>query len=49
MNAVALRVNPPRASNKPAPRAADPAPEPAPDAAPQDGRSKLQKLMDKFK
>ena len=49
MNAVALRVNPPRASNKPAPRAANPAPEPAPDAAPQDGRSKLQKLMDKFK
>ena len=49
MNAVALRVNPPRASNKPAPRAADPAPEPAPDAAPEDDRSKLQKLMDKFK
>ena len=49
MNAVALRVNPPRASNKPAPRAANPAPEPAPDAASQDGRSKLQKLMDKFK
>jgi PTH1 family peptidyl-tRNA hydrolase len=49
MNAVALRVNPPRASNKPAPRAADPAPEPAPDAAPADDRSKLQKLMDKFK
>ena len=49
MNAVALRVNPPRASNKPAPRAADPAPEPAPDAAPADDRSQLQKLMDQFK
>ncbi|MGX9351008.1 aminoacyl-tRNA hydrolase [Shimia sp. W99] len=54
MNAVALRVNPPRSSKNPAPKAdtpatktAKPAPEPAP--ANPEPRSKLQQLMDKFK
>lgn len=49
MNAVALRVNPPRSSaTKPKEKAAAPDPEPAPE--PQDDtRSPLQKLVDKFR
>lgn len=54
MNAVALRVNPPRSSKNPAPKADTPAPKtakPAPEPAPAnpEPRSKLQQLMDKFK
>jgi len=48
MNAVALRVAPPRSSggkaSKPAPTAKEPAPAPV-----EDNRSPLQKLADKFK
>lgn len=46
MNAVALRVNPPRSSTTPAPKAATPEPDPAPET---DDRSALQKLVDRFK
>ncbi|SFL39393.1 aminoacyl-tRNA hydrolase [Shimia aestuarii] len=54
MNAVALRVKPPRSSKNPAPKADTPAPKtakPAPEPAPAqpEPRSKLQQLMDKFK
>lgn len=45
LNAIALRVAPPR-SSKSAPKAAKPAPEPAP--APDD-RSAMQKLVDRFR
>lgn len=56
MNAVALRVNPPRSGtgtrapkDTPAP-ATDRAPEPSADLDPEDGiRSPLQRLMDRFK
>lgn len=48
MNAVALRVNPPRSSTtSPKDAAPKPAAEPAPE--PEDTRSPLQKLADKFK
>ncbi|WP_243614673.1 aminoacyl-tRNA hydrolase [Shimia aestuarii] len=48
MNAVALRVNPPRSSTTtPKDAAPKPAAEPAPE--PEDTRSPLQKLADKFK
>ncbi|SHG92375.1 aminoacyl-tRNA hydrolase [Marivita hallyeonensis] len=49
MNAVSLRVAPPRSSKTPAPAEApksDPAPDPAPEA---DTRSPMQKLLDKFR
>jgi PTH1 family peptidyl-tRNA hydrolase len=52
MNAVALRVAPPRSSTspKPTPQSAKPASAPEPDPAPQkDTRSPLEKLMDRFK
>ena len=46
LNAVALRVAPPRSSTtKPKPEKAKPAPEPEP----EDDRSPMQKLMDRFK
>lgn len=45
MNAVSLRLNPPRSSKTPsAPKAKPPAPEPE-----QDARSALQRLVDKFR
>lgn len=44
MNAVALRVAPPRSSKKPAAKAK---PTPAPE--PEDTRTSMQKLMDKFR
>jgi PTH1 family peptidyl-tRNA hydrolase len=47
LNAVALRVAPPRSSTTPSKPAAKPAAEPEPD--PEDRRSPLQKLVDKFK
>jgi PTH1 family peptidyl-tRNA hydrolase len=46
MNAVGLRINPPRSGTgkaAPAPKAAEPVPEP------EDARSSLQKLMDRFR
>ncbi|MBR9844431.1 MAG: aminoacyl-tRNA hydrolase [Rhodobacteraceae bacterium] len=46
MNAVALRVNPPRSS---ATKPKESAPKPAPTSEPEDTRSPLQKLADKFK
>ena len=55
MNAVALRVNPPRSgTGKAAPEgaaraAAAPAPAAGDDTAPEDTRSSLQKLMDRFR
>lgn len=46
LNAIALRVAPPRSStSKPKPKAAQPAPPPAP----EDDRSTLQKLVDRFR
>lgn len=50
MNAVALRTAPPRSSAAPEPKPAEPPPgaEPPPAAGP-DGRSALQKLIDKFR
>jgi len=53
MNAVALRVSPPRSGNAPARKEA-PAPEQkaqktTPDAPAEDARSPLQKLVDKFR
>ena len=47
MNAVALRVNPPRSSTTAAKPDAGKAPEP--EAAPEDDRSPMQRLMDKFR
>ena len=47
MNAVALRVNPPRSSTTAAKPVAGKAPEP--EAAPEDDRSPMQRLMDKFR
>ena len=52
MNAVALRVAPPRSSTSPAKaeKAEVPKPEPKPEAAPEpDARNPLQKLMDRFR
>jgi PTH1 family peptidyl-tRNA hydrolase len=52
MNAVALRVAPPRSSTSPAKaeKADVPKPEPKPEAAPEpDARNPLQKLMDRFR
>ena len=52
MNAVALRVAPPRSSTspKPKPRTARPASAPEPDPAPEkDTRSPLEKLIERFK
>jgi PTH1 family peptidyl-tRNA hydrolase len=58
MNAVALRVNPPRSSKTPKPAKATapapkadtaPEPKPAPKPEPEDARSPMQKLIDKFK
>jgi len=47
LNAVALRVAPPRSStSKPKPEKAKPAPAPVPE---DDTRSPMQKLMDRFK
>ena len=46
MNAVALRVAPPRSSDKPKKKQETPKPEAAPSA---DDRSPMQRLMDKFK
>lgn len=48
MNAVALRVAPPRSSDK-AGEKAEKANKPAPAAPPEDTRSAMQKLMDKFR
>ena len=49
MNAVALRVNPPRSStSNPKPKAA-PAPAPQTEAPQDDSRSSLQRLVDKFR
>lgn len=47
MNAVALRVAPPRSSTSKPKAAPKPAADPAPE--PEDTRSAIQKLMDKFK
>lgn len=47
MNAVALRVAPPRSSTSKPKAAPKPAADPAPE--PEDTRSAMQKLMDKFK
>ena len=47
MNAVALRVAPPRSST-PAPKA-EPKPAPEPEPEPEDRRSPLQKLADRFR
>ncbi len=47
MNAVGLRVNPPRASSTPKPENRAASPKELPDAA-EDSRSPIQKLMDKF-
>lgn len=51
MNAVALRVNPPRNQSKPkGPEAQEPeTPEQTPAAPEEDTRSPMQKLLDKFK
>lgn len=49
MNAVSLRVAPPRSSTSPGPKAARPKAEPAEAAPEDDTRSLLQKLADKFK
>lgn len=50
LNAVSLRVNPPRsASGARAQDQAPAAPEPAPDPAATDDRSPLQKLIDRFR
>ncbi|MEO9461135.1 aminoacyl-tRNA hydrolase [Shimia sp.] len=49
MNAVALRVAPPRSSKSPAPKAQTPPPANDAQPAAPDDRSKLQQLMDKFK
>lgn len=48
LNAIALRVAPPRSSTTaPKPKAVKPAPEPEPE--PEDDRSALQKLVDRFR
>lgn len=51
MNAVALRVAPPRSGTgtRGAAEAVAPKAEPAPKPAPEDSRSSLQKLMDRFR
>jgi peptidyl-tRNA hydrolase, PTH1 family len=54
MNAVALRVAPPRSSDKAKPETraeakAAPNPEPAPVAQQEDSRSPMQKLLDRFR
>ncbi|PSL19757.1 aminoacyl-tRNA hydrolase [Shimia abyssi] len=51
MNAVALRVAPPRSSKSPKPKAetAEPSKPIEPTPEPQETRSKMQMLMDKFK
>jgi PTH1 family peptidyl-tRNA hydrolase len=49
LNAVALRMAPPRSSKSPAPKSADTAPK-APDPQPEaEHKSSLQRLMDKFR
>ncbi|MDA8585922.1 aminoacyl-tRNA hydrolase [Rhodobacteraceae bacterium] len=49
-NAVALRLKPPRKKDDTAEKSAKSHPKPAPDPEPEpDGRSALQRLMDKFK
>ncbi len=48
MNAVALRVNPPRSSKSPKPEASETTPQ-TDTRAPEDSRSPLQKLVDRFK
>jgi PTH1 family peptidyl-tRNA hydrolase len=49
LNAVALRVNPPRPSTGTKGNSAQKPTEPAPEVAPEDTRSTLQKLADKFR
>jgi PTH1 family peptidyl-tRNA hydrolase len=49
LNAVALRVNPPRPSTGTKAKTAQKPDEPAPSSAPEDTRSTLQKLADKFR
>jgi len=46
-NAVALRLNPPRSSNRAKPETSKPKPTPEPEV--QDERSPLQKLVDRFR
>lgn len=49
-NAVALRLNPPRSSTSPKPKAEKASPAPTPEAVTEeDARSPLQKLVDRFK
>ena len=49
MNAVSLRVAPPRSSNAPDPKARPAKPDPTDETPPEDNRSLLQKLADRFK
>lgn len=49
MNAVSLRVAPPRSSNAPDPKARPAKPGPTDETPPEDNRSLLQKLADRFK
>ena len=49
MNAVALRLNPPRPSTGTQGPKAEPKPAPAPEPEPEPARSPMQKLMDRFK
>lgn len=49
MNAVSLRVAPPRSSNAPDPKARRAKPNPTDEIPPEDNRSLLQKLADRFK
>lgn len=49
MNAVALRVAPPRSSKTPEPKAAPVKADPPKETPPEDSRSLLQKLADRFK
>jgi PTH1 family peptidyl-tRNA hydrolase len=49
MNAIALRVNPPRTATPATKAKAKPAPAPAPESPAKDTRSALQKLADRFR